>query len=248
MVAIANPAGNIPAVNGALPCEGTKVFPFVLDFTGGKNAYLIDLTQQYNQKQFTTLQTVYIDNSLNTSPTSVVCTSTGHIVTCPALSQGYFALFQPVPPVFQVQSLGAFVVTIQLLNFYIPPAVWGTPAVSSGGLPQIDIPALDAIISGGALNVNAKPFTISGLVDGSGTITLGGTTQSILAANAARQYVSLSNPDTATETLYFCWGAAGAGKIPLLPGATYESGPNVVGDQLFALGATTGHAFTLYSK
>jgi len=248
MVAIANPGGNIPALNGSLPCEGTKVFPFVLDFTGGKNAYLIDLTQQAQQKQFTTLQTIYIDNSLNTAALSVICSVTNQVITCPALSQGYFPILQPMPPQFQVQTTGNLVVTIQLLNFYIPPAVWSTPTTSSGGLLQVDIPALDAIISGGALQVNSPPVTVSGLVDGSSTITLGGTVQSALAANAARKYLSLSNPDTATETLYYCWGVNTAGKIALLPGATYESGSVCIGDQLFVLGATTGHAYTLYSK
>lgn len=247
MVQIANPAGAIKAVNGALPCEGTKIFPFTLNFNLA-NAYQVDLTQQFMNREFSTLQTVWIDNSINPQPLQIVCSVSGQVITAPPLSQGFYTMLQPSPWRFVVQTSGVLIMQIILLNFYIPPTVWDIQVVSAGGLPQIDIPAIDAIISGGGLNVNSIPFTVTGLVDGSSTITVGGTTQSALVANAGRKYVSLSNPDTATETLYYCWGAAGAGKIPLLPGATYESGGVCVGDQLFVLGATAGHAYTLFSK
>lgn len=249
MVAVAIPGGQFPVPNGAVPCEGTKVFPFNLDFTAGKNAYSIDLTSQYNQKQFTTLQTVYIDNSNNPAILQIVCSVTGQVITAPALSQGYYAILQPSPPKLIAQTLGGVVVLIQLLNFYIPPVVWEIPIVNAAGLPEIDIPALDAVIVGGRVQVQQVPYTIQGLTDASGTIAVGGTRQVLFAASPTRQRWILSNPDTATETLYFCFTLITAGLIPILPGASWdESGSSIVGDGVWVVGATTAHAFTAYFK
>jgi hypothetical protein len=248
MVAIANPAGNIPALNGSLPCEGTKVFPYILDFTGGKNAYAIDLSQQAQQKQFTTLQTVYVDNSANTAALQIICGTTGQIITCPALSQGYFAILQPMPPQFQVQTTGNLILTIQLLNFYIPPCVWSTPVTNAQGLVEIDIPALDAIITGGLLQVATHPATLTGPTDISGTIAVGGTRQALLATNAARKRWMIQNPPTATEVLQFSYVNNTNGLITLAPGMIWdEANESVSGDAIFIVAATAGHAFTGYA-
>lgn len=246
MVAQANPIGIFQSNNGAVPCEGTKVFPFNLDFTA-VNAYLIDLTQQYQQKQFTTLQTVYIDNSNNNSILQVVCSVTGQVITAPALSQGYYAILQPSPPRLQVQTNGGVIVTIQLMNFYIPPVVWGIPIVNSAGLPEVDVPALDAVITGGLVQVAAYAGTLNAQTDDSGTITVGGTRQTLFAANPARKRFIISNPSTATEILQFSYGA-GAGLIDIAPGATWnEADLSVSGALIQIVGATTGHAFTAYT-
>lgn len=249
MVATANPGGNFAIQNGAVPCEGTKAFPFNLDFTGGKNAYAIDLTAQYQQKQFTTLQTVWIDNSANASPLEIIANTTNQVIVAPPMSQGFYAILQPTPPKFQVQTNGGIVLQIILLNFYIPPFMWQIPTFSAGGLPEVDVPALDAVIVGGRVQVQGVPSTIQGLTDVSGVIAAGGTTQALIPASATRERWIISNPDTATETLYFRIGGPATGEIPLLPGATWdESGSSIVGDAVEIVAATTGHAFTAYYK
>jgi len=246
MVQMAPLQGNFVTTNGELPCEGTKALPFNLDFTVA-NAYLIDLTQQYNQKQFTSIQCVYVDNSLNPSPLQIIAGTTNQVTTCPPFSQGFFELLLPTPPKLMVQTVGVLIVNIQLLNFYIPPEVWSIGSFSAGGLPQIDIPALDAIIANGALTVSSKPFPIQGLTDASSVIAAGGTPQIVIPASATRERWTLSNPSTATEVLQFSWGAAGNGKVDLLPGMIWdESGSSIVGDAVYVVAATTGHAFTAY--
>lgn len=258
MVAVANPSGaGLTAIpNGALPCEGTKAFPFTLDFTT-TNAYLFDLTQQFNQKQFTTLQTVYIDNSNNGSRTDIVCNGTGQVISAPPFTQGYYDILQPTPQKFAVQSAGNVAVGIQLLNFYIPPAVWTFPPVSAGGLPEVDIPALDAIIVGGLLQTQTTPSTTSAMTDGSGTIAAAGTKQVLFAANAARKRLIVSNPGTATEQgigaaedlgISFN-GTAGDGIIWLAPNQIFDdNGTSVVGDGVWIVAATIAHKFTAYTK
>ena len=248
MVQIANPNGNFPTVNGSLPCEGTKTLPINFDFTT-TNAYQVDLTSLQQQNTFTTLQTVWIDNSQNNSFLEIICGTTSQLIFAPPRSQGFYAMLLPVPFKFTVQSSGGIAVQCIFLNYYIPPQVWNVGTVSAGGLPQIDVPALDAIIVNGGMNVNTSPATLTALTDNSGTITAGGTRQSLFAANAARKRWILSNPSTATEILQFSIGTNTAGLIDLLPGQTWsEDGATVVGDQIFVVAATTGHAFTAYSK
>lgn len=242
MVQIANPGGNFPTLNGSLPCEGTKVFPFNLDFNAA-NAYNIDLTQAFNQKQFTTLQTVYIDNALNPSSLEIICSTTGQQIIAPPFSQGFYIMLQPSPPKFSVQTSGVLVLEIILLNFYIPPAVWIV------GTSSVDIPALDAIIANGGLNVNTTPSTLTGMTDRSGTIAVGGTRQPLFALNPAAKRRVLHNPSSAAEVLQFSWTTNVAGLIDLLPGQTWdESNATIVGDGWWVVGATIAHAFTAYEK
>lgn len=248
MVATVNQGGISPLVNGSVPCEGTKAIPFNVDFATFAT-WQIDLTNQFRQGQFTTLQTVWIDNADNNSTLTLTCSVTAQRIIAPARSQGFYALLQPTPPVFQLNSAGGIVVEVIFLNFYIPPQVWFNAAASSGGLQQVDVPALDAIIVSGGMNVNTSPQNLQGLTDNSGTIAVGGTRQVLLAASATRKRWILSNPSTATEILQFCIGIITAGLIDLLPGQTWnEDGATVVGDGVWVVAATGAHAFTAYSK
>lgn len=249
MVQIANPAGNFPVLNGSLPCEGTKAYPFNLDFTA-VNAYKIDLTQQQIQKQFTTLQTVWIDNADNTAEFELICTTTGQRIIAPPQSQGFYAMLQPSPPVFSVQTSGALVMEIILLNFYIPPQVTDVSlTVSAGGLPQFDIPALDGVIAGGKLQTQSVPFTTTGLTNASGNVAAANTYQQVIPASATRVRWVISNPLTASEELDIAFGAGPGGAIALAPGVTWdESGSSIVGDEVQVRAATAGHVFTAYYK
>jgi hypothetical protein len=121
------PVGNIGIVqpqNGQLPCEGAKCVPANLNFLLNAS-YLVDLTPFYNNKQFTTLQTIYVDNTQNTSPLTMQIGGTGQTITVPALRGGYFPVLATVPPRVIFSSAGAFTVFVALLNFYLPGQNWG---------------------------------------------------------------------------------------------------------------------------
>jgi hypothetical protein len=216
----------------------------VLDFTT-TNAYLVDFTQQYTQKQFTTLQCVYIDNSQNLDELSVIVNGTNQTITAPPQSQGFYEVLATSSPKFNIETNGNLIVQVIFLNFYIPPTVYQIEPVNSAGLPEIDIPALDAIITGNALNVVTQPFTITGVTDNGGAVAAGGTIA--VPASATRKRWIISNPDTATETLDIRLGSNVASPIPLLPGMTWdESDSSIVGDVVYVTAATVGHAFTAY--
>lgn len=84
------------------------------------------------------------------------------------------------------------------------------------------------------------------LTDRSGTITTGGTAQNAMAANTSRKYASVTNPISATESLFVNDAGTATAASPsyeLLPGESYETGAFVPTNAISVLAATTGHAF-----
>lgn len=73
---------------------------------------------------------------------------------------------------------------------------------------------------------NAQITRIPVMVDGSGTVATGGTSQQVFAADQYRNYLMCMNPSSATEKLYIEYGAAASttnGKsIPLDPGGVAQ--------------------------
>lgn len=86
------------------------------------------------------------------------------------------------------------------------------------------------------------------LTDLSGTVTAGGTSQSLSAANTARKYLRVSNPSTASESLFVNDKGADAsttdGKsMEIQPGVIYSWEGNPPIGAVAITSATTGHAF-----
>lgn len=111
------------ALNGSLPCEGAKVLPYNADFAAAAT-YDFDLTQQWQQKSFSTVQGFYINNSANLSPVTVTVNGTGQTIVVPASKSGFFIMLMPSPPKLSINSAGGVTVYIAFLNFYVPPIVW----------------------------------------------------------------------------------------------------------------------------
>lgn len=85
------------------------------------------------------------------------------------------------------------------------------------------------------------------LTDRSGTITTGGASQQLAAANPQRNYLLVQNPSTEVESLYvdFTADAAPGTAIELLPGGSLELTPVqwVSLEKVTVYAATTGHVF-----
>lgn len=106
--------------------------------------------------------------------------------------------------------------------------------LSSGRLPQALAQSVSVIPSAGTPT------------DRSGTITTGGTAQTIAVANAYRTHFAIINPPTATETLYVSFtGTATANSMQLLAGGSiiYDAPQFVPNSAVSVFAATTGHAF-----
>lgn len=111
------------------------------------------------------------------------------------------------------------------------------------------MPPLNVKDGSGADIVLFAPRSIISL---SGTITVGGTPQELIAASSAYDYVELNNPGTATESLFFNDTGTPCTNNPnvdteLPPGGTYiwaAVGTVPVPTAAISIGAvTTGHPF-----
>ena len=124
---LANVNGILPVMNGATPCEGPKTLPFNLDFSQATD-YEIDLTQQYQQKQFTTLQTLYAQNLSQTDDLIFTLNGTGQVISLPPNYAGFIPVVVTDPPKLTVTLLDNTITAqnVQLMNFYLPPLIWNT--------------------------------------------------------------------------------------------------------------------------
>lgn len=252
--------GTVPTQNQYLPqnvfcgvpaCEGRKSITTIIDFSIGA-IFQLDLSAvQSNTKFINSVQSLFVDNASNTNPLIITMGVTLQRIVIPAGRQAYVPILQPNPPVIQFQCASALSVKIQILNFFMPPAMWDTGgqfAFSSSALIVTD-QALDNCIAAGLLSVACNPLTSQNLTDASGTIAVGGTGQIAIPAGASRKRWTIFNPSNATEILQISFGAAAAGKIDLVAGQGWdESNVDVIGDAVYVVGATAGHAFTAYYK
>lgn len=86
------------------------------------------------------------------------------------------------------------------------------------------------------------------LTNRSGTITVGGTAQAAMAANASRRYLLIRNPATETEALYFNFTTTavvtGQPSITLQPGEGFVMENSFISTEAISVvAATTGHKF-----
>lgn len=228
----------IPVELGAMPCEKRSAFRFKLDFSLGLSQF-IDLATFYNQATIKSIQSMYVNNRGNTSPVSFTMNGTNQVLTVPANAQAYLPVLDQNPPTIQIDCTNATgICFVQLLNFFTPPFMWGQDFT-------VTIAALSAIIVNSRLNVRTAPQVLSSDTDRSGTITVGGTGQVLMAANASRAQWTLQNPSTATEILQFSKVGLTGPWYDLIPGATAsENGITIYQGSMWIIAATTAHAFT----
>lgn len=232
----------------AVPKEGPAVVPYSLDFTV-QTAYNVDLSQLFNNQSVSIVQAIFADNSLNSAPLRIVVPDTQQALVWPAFSQGYLPCLQTTSFKFVVSSGGALVVQIQFMNFNVAPMVWsanGQPALSAGGVMTVSDPTLEGAVVGGVMQT-----AITGnltYTNRSGTITTGGTQQTLMAANIGRKAFQLMNISTGDLWYSFTGNAAigGAnGSFKLVAGAYYESAPGLApASAISIIGATTAQAFS----
>ena len=92
--------------------------------------------------------------------------------------------------------------------------------------------------------------TTIGFINRSSTITLGGTSQELVAYNFDRRYLFIANPNL-TIKLYVRIGTvdaeeAGVGDIPIYPGGSLTFKEWITPDAIEIFSTLTGHKFTCY--
>lgn len=187
---------------------------------------IIDLQNVQARKFIDFIQTIFVDNSLNLVPISINIAGTGQTITVGGQTQGYYPVLCPNPPKFTVSAQGASAnINFEFLNVYLSQVWTSANAVIpiSGGLVQVADPALDALISSGALAVRDS----SGISTTSAVTrtALTGALQTVLAANPARTGAAFFNEQGASTILYLKAGAGASATsytIPMAANSYYE--------------------------
>lgn len=118
--------GALPLLNGTAPCEGAKCVPYTADFSQN-GEYDFDFTAMQNGGQISTIQTVFVDNTLNANNLVLTVTGSGQRIQVPKNSAGFFTILAPRPTKIQAVTTGLVLVYFGFINFYIPPTVWSAP-------------------------------------------------------------------------------------------------------------------------
>jgi hypothetical protein len=240
--------------NALVPAEGPKTVPLQLDFRSNTSA-IVDFTLASMQQQITSIQSVWVDNFANTADLTITVDNTQQVIHVPARSQGSFPVIAARAPKITVATTGAVVVPMQFLNVPIPSAVWyegGTSSVTVTGTVATADTILDAEVTPGTgLHVYATAVTVTYAAGAVHTVTTGGTAVTVFGAGTITNGAVITNPTTATESLYIdpvnsptaaAPGANGT-TFELAPGQSY-SFPNGVTGAVRANAATNGHVFS----
>jgi len=123
----------IQVYRGKISKKGPLAISVPLNFTGTVQTFTVDLNIPELQGSFDALETIYVDNILNAQPVLITCSVTGQNLIVPANSMAYLPVVQPVPSTFDIFSTGGVLVTLQLLNYPIDPAVWSSTGGGGGG-------------------------------------------------------------------------------------------------------------------
>lgn len=123
-------------------------------------------------------------------------------------------------------------------------AVIQTPVQGTAGSPSIDVSSVQGVPGGVAVGVSFQGVTV---VDRSGTIAVGGTAQTLAAANTSRRGLLFQNQSASPLWLNTKGGTASATQTSLsIPAYGYwESPVSGIGTSAVSVfGATTSQAFT----
>lgn len=118
-------------------------------------------------------------------------------------------------------------------------------AIAMTGYDPASIGLAGVPTGGGGTSPSSNNPYLGALTDRSGTITLGGTAQSLMAANLARRYLFVENLSVGDEWINFTVAAVlSQPSIRLVPGASFVMESSIVSsDALSIIGATTAQAF-----
>lgn len=212
--------------NGYAPKEGTKALPVDFDFrtTGVID---VDLQVENTNGVIQMVQSIWIDNTNNPNPLTIVFGVTRQRIVCPASAHGMWPVITVDQVSFRMSSVvsAGAVGQVILLNVPMPYTQGGPVTVNA--------------------NVTAAPIQRVNETDFSGTIAAGGVSQIAIAANALRYGLLIQNPTNEIEPLLLEFGnvAAPGVSIELLPGEKFVTNNFVSIQSVNVRAATTGHAF-----
>jgi len=120
----------LDVMNNKFPCEGPRVVTCPCDFSQASN-FNVDLKSLVQQAKISEVQSLFIDNSDNNFPLTVVISVQNQRIVVPANAQAYLNVLCNLPQ-FNVSSQGsAAMVNIFAQNFPVTNCVWFGAGASS---------------------------------------------------------------------------------------------------------------------
>lgn len=115
--------------NQAIPTEGPKAIPLVLDFSSANNDPIeVDLQMFEAQARISMVQTLYIDMAGASNPLTVTINISGQKIVAKVDTQGYYNVLAPNPAKLKFESAQGSTdnLAVYLINVPIPGMVWTT--------------------------------------------------------------------------------------------------------------------------
>lgn len=164
--------------------------------------YTANLEKVIEQGVLEFIEALFVDNSANGYALTVSIKVSGQKIILPPYSQGYIPVLAPQPPILEITSNSAATATvsIQLLNFPVPAAVWLSQAAQS--------------VSGGSTGKDYsanKPAAAASLL---ATVPVNSSRASIEVQNQSAEQIQVVLDDGAgnEESFILLLGGAAAGQ------------------------------------
>lgn len=146
---------DVSVFNGLNPKQQPKLMPLSLDFTVN-NSWAVDLQNMQSRNMIQEVQSMFVDNSLNSKPVYFTFQQSNASIVCPPFSQGTFPVYAPNPCKLTAVSSGSTSTCMVFLgNMPQPYMVWGvnqnSATYNGSGALIVSDPLIEALISAGAL-------------------------------------------------------------------------------------------------
>lgn len=167
-----------------------------LVFTSSVTAFTFDLNKELSQEIIDNVQSVYVDNGLNSRAVTISITGSNQTIVIPAGAQGAFPLASSDKQNFTVSTSGQGIVNLWFVNVKLDTAIWGgtsnglasDASAAFSGSDQTVAPLrpnrLGVIISNQSANPMAVNFSAAAVIGGPGSINLAAGANLILYGGA----------------------------------------------------------------
>jgi len=173
------------------PSFGAKIVPLRLDFQNIESVD-VDLTEQLQLMEFNFVQSVYIDNSLNSDAISIRFVdgeTGGYLISAQPYTQGWYPVACPNGKVsFNALTSQGIIIPIKLANIAMPYVTWGpspgitiVPALNNVGFSPLALGVGDNLLVAGNGGETVKlyrglfnidDFAVLKFTDGPGGVVL----------------------------------------------------------------------------
>ncbi|MGH3273584.1 MAG: DUF1859 domain-containing protein [Streptosporangiaceae bacterium] len=175
--------------NGCPPIEGPRCIPVTI--TLNNNSAEIDFFTQFQRKDITQIQSVFVDNSENTEIFQLTNQAVNQTIDVPAGSQGYYPILAPNPPKFLAATKGAATIQLQFLNFSIGLF---NPGGSGGGMSGVTEVDTGLGLTGGPITSTGTISALKASAAQFGVVEVDGTTITAAAGVISAVEASGANP------------------------------------------------------